>query len=83
MHYKYDNMHKNEIFYALNCINNHVIISIVCMLSWLSVEMLVDRRFLWWPEIVASAMVGVHYFWELQSLRFDTIWKIRDVDNQN
>ena len=25
MHSKYDNMHKNEMFYALICINNHVI----------------------------------------------------------
>ena len=30
---KYDNMHKNEIFNALNFINNHVIKSISCMLS--------------------------------------------------
>ena len=29
---KYDNMHKNEIFYALICNNNHVVISINCML---------------------------------------------------
>ena len=28
---KYDNMHKNEMFYVLNCINNHVIIIISCM----------------------------------------------------
>ena len=25
MHSKYDNMHKNGMFYALICINNHVI----------------------------------------------------------
>ena len=25
MHSKYDNMHKNEMFYALICINNNVI----------------------------------------------------------
>ena len=31
MHSKYDNMHVNEIFYALICINNHVITSIDCM----------------------------------------------------
>ena len=30
---KYDNVHKNEIFYALICINNYVIASISCMLS--------------------------------------------------
>ena len=29
----YDNMHKNGIFYALICINNHVIIGINCTLS--------------------------------------------------
>ena len=33
MHLKYDNMHKNGIFYALNYINVHVIIIISCMLS--------------------------------------------------
>ena len=26
MNSKYDNMHTNEIFYALICINNHVIV---------------------------------------------------------
>ena len=25
MHSKYDNMHKNEMFYTLICINNHVV----------------------------------------------------------
>ena len=30
---KYDNMHNNRIFYALICINNHVITGINCMLS--------------------------------------------------
>ena len=37
MHSKYDNMHKNGIFYVFVCINNHVIISLSCMLSgeWL------------------------------------------------
>ena len=33
MHSKYDNMHKNRTFNALNCINNYVIITISCMLS--------------------------------------------------
>ena len=33
MHSKYDNMHKNIIFYALVCINNHVITGISYMLS--------------------------------------------------
>ena len=33
MHSKYDNMHKNEMFYAFICINNHVIIGISCTLS--------------------------------------------------
>ena len=33
MHLKYDNMHKNEKFYALIYINNHVITSINFMLS--------------------------------------------------
>ena len=33
MHSKYNNIHKNEMFNALICINNHVIMSINCMLS--------------------------------------------------
>ena len=33
MHSKYDNMHKNGIFYAKICINNHIIICINYMLS--------------------------------------------------
>ena len=33
MYLKYDNMHTNGIFNALNCINNHVNLCINCMLS--------------------------------------------------
>ena len=33
MHSKYDNMHKNRIFNALNYINNHINSFINCMLS--------------------------------------------------
>ena len=33
MHSKYDNIHKNEMFYVLIYINNHIIISINCILS--------------------------------------------------
>ena len=33
MHSKYDNMHTDRIFNALNFINNHVNSSINCMLS--------------------------------------------------
>ena len=33
MHTKYDNMHKNGIFYVLFRINIHIIKSISCMLS--------------------------------------------------
>ena len=33
MHSKYDNMHNNGIFYALICINNHIIKCINYMLS--------------------------------------------------
>ena len=33
MHSKYDNMHRNRMFYALICINSHEIKSICCMLS--------------------------------------------------
>ena len=29
----YDNMHKNGMFYALICINNHVIINLNCISS--------------------------------------------------
>ena len=38
IHSKYDNMHRNEIFYALIYINNHVITSITCTLSIAIVE---------------------------------------------
>ena len=34
MHSKYDDMYRNEIFYALIYISNHVIISISYMLSY-------------------------------------------------
>ena len=33
MYSKYDNMHTNGMFYALICINNHIIEFINCMLS--------------------------------------------------
>ena len=33
MHSKYDNMHTNEMFYALICINNHIIECVNCILS--------------------------------------------------
>ena len=33
IHSKYDNMHENEMFYVLVCINNHIIICINFMLS--------------------------------------------------
>ena len=33
MHSKYDNMHTNGMFYALFCINNHVLSCYDCMLS--------------------------------------------------
>ena len=33
MHSKYDNMHKKGIFYALICINSHIIMFINFMLS--------------------------------------------------
>ena len=34
MHSKYDNMHTNGMFYALICINNHVLSCLDCMLSY-------------------------------------------------
>ena len=33
MHSKCDNMHENEMFYALIYINNHIIVCINCVLS--------------------------------------------------
>ena len=33
MHSKYDNMHKNVMFYALIYNNNHIIVCVNCMLS--------------------------------------------------
>ena len=32
MRSKYDKMHRNEMFYALTCINKHAVTSISCML---------------------------------------------------
>ena len=32
MHSKYDNMHENGMFYALICINNHIVTCLNCML---------------------------------------------------
>ena len=32
MHSKYDKMHKNGMFYALICINNHIFACLDCML---------------------------------------------------
>ena len=40
MHSKFDNMHKNEMFYALLCINSHVITSINYVLSRIQEEVL-------------------------------------------
>ena len=39
MHPKYNNIHKNEMFYALNFINNHIITSVHCMLSVISLTL--------------------------------------------
>ena len=33
MHSKYNNMHKNEMFYALIYVNNHILECVNCMLS--------------------------------------------------
>ena len=44
MHSKYDNMHNDEIFYALICINNHVISSINYMLSMI-MTMMIESSF--------------------------------------
>ena len=33
IHSNYDKMHKNEIFYALICINNYIILCVNFMLS--------------------------------------------------
>ena len=33
IHSKHDNMHKSGMFYALICINDHIISCIICMLS--------------------------------------------------
>ena len=49
MHSKYDNMYKNGIFYALICINNHIIACINCMLLVLK------------PCIVAHDLWSVNY----------------------
>ena len=33
MHSKYDNKHKNKMFYAVICVNNHIIACVKYMLS--------------------------------------------------
>ena len=38
MHSKYDNMHRNGMFYALLYINNHENTSISCMLSLVNLQ---------------------------------------------
>ena len=43
MHSKYDNMHIKVMFYALNCINNHVLSCYDCMLSDLIKNNLTDN----------------------------------------
>ena len=43
IHSKYDNMHKNGMFYALIYINNHIIICINCMLS--CVKSIIYKKF--------------------------------------
>ena len=54
MHSKYNNIHKNEIFKALICINNHVIMSINCMLSLTPFEIF---EFNWF--ILMSSMISI------------------------
>ena len=51
---KHDNMHKNGIFFALICINNHISTSINCMLSY-GVSFLVSFfYFLFIPRVVCK-----------------------------
>ena len=63
---KYDNMHKNEIFYALICINNHVNSCINCMLSMTSQKTFLNVvQVLLWQHAVAFkgvtwCMSGAH-----------------------
>ena len=46
LHSKYDNMHKNEIFYALICINNHIFECQYCKLSDTKDMLWMDNRIL-------------------------------------
>ena len=44
IHSKYDNMHKNRMFYAKICINNHIIQCINYMLSWIQIDEEIKER---------------------------------------
>ena len=61
MHSKYDNMHMNEMFYALIWINNHLIISITCMLLNVVHKMLafVKAKNLFLVNIVSKKIVNL------------------------
>ena len=44
IHSKYDNKYKNGMFYAFICISDHVIISIICMLSVILQNCAISRQ---------------------------------------
>ena len=67
---KYDNIHRNRMFYVLLCINNHVITSISCMLSqvhfggpfkanWAHGESLKAKKFYRGTKILMTNFAGL------------------------
>ena len=45
MHSMYDNIDKNEMFYFLICINNHVINSINFILSYMLIDFIINMKY--------------------------------------
>ena len=60
MHSKYDNMHRNRMFYALICINSHEIKSICCMLSVVKSIKRVEHFFLCSSIAIISSKDLIH-----------------------
>ena len=59
IHSKHDNMHKNEMFYALICTNKHIIICIDCMLSTLLTHFILFFRNVWWITNLVYLVAGI------------------------
>ena len=69
MHSKYDNMHKNGLFDALICINNHIIACVNCMLSSSSYFITFIDNFSWfgWVYLVRYESKAFYKIWEFKN----------------